>query len=132
SSDLRNDNNFTSWEVSALWSPRTYSHIKLLANSKPSESDGTGNFNKKTSFEASWKHGWSVKTSTNLGARYKNEIYEGSIREDDITSYYAAIDYRFKQSLKFGLSFGHADRDSNTDGYDYENNQFMFTTQLGL
>jgi polysaccharide biosynthesis protein VpsM len=132
SSSLRNNSSLTSWEVSGLWSPRTYSHIQVLTSNIPSETNGTGNFVKNNSFNIDWNHNWSVKTSTHLAVNLGKSSFDGSSRDDNTFRYQAGLIYQPVNGVKFDLSYQKLNRDSNNDQYDYKNNQIMLSSQVGL
>ncbi len=133
SSNLRPDSRFITWEVNAFFKPKTYSIINLKINSQPTETNGNSDFIKSHLYLLDWQHNWTSKTSTHLATSLTDEDYISAIsRKDTSISFLAGINYKPVKTIQFGLSYERSQRDSNANGFDYTDNQFLFTSRLGL
>lgn len=128
----RKDTGFTSWEVGVLWSPRTYSHLDLYTNSHPTETNGRGDFIESRDYGATWKHEWNDRVLTNLGARYQTRDYQGIKRKDDTTRLNVGIDYVFRRGIRFGAEYRYETKNSTQRYFDYDNNIFMLSADVGF
>ena len=131
-SSLRKDISLTSWELSGNWSPKTYSKLTFSLNSEPTETTGEASFIKRNRVELEWDHKWTHKTSSLIRTVYRKENYQGISRDDKIWQQQIGINYLFRKGIRFGLSFNYNRRNSTEDTYDYTNNIWMLTSQIGL
>ncbi len=60
------------------------------------------------------------------GAKYKNENFEGTDREDNIFKLSTEIDYYLNRTFKLGARYDFIDRDSTESAFTYENHVVMF------
>ncbi len=127
----RKDSDFTSWEVGVLFSPRTYSTIDLSTSRKPSETNGSGNFIERTNYGVTWDHAWNERLSSFVVGDFNNEDYQGSNRDDDISSYGLGVRYGFRRGVRFGAEYRYSNRDSNIQLRDYRDNQFILSAEVG-
>nr|WP_067298200.1 outer membrane beta-barrel protein [Marinobacterium profundum] len=128
----REDDEGISWELSMLWSPKTYSVVDIATSKVAEETDGTGNYIDSTSLDLQWTHSWSDvwRTRASFGASTKD--YVSSDREDDLRSYGAGIDYDMRRWLSLGLDYAYTEQDSNQLDLDYEKNTVYLTAQISL
>lgn len=114
------EEDFTSWDVSITWTPRTYSTIVLTSSRDSDETNGTGAFAEKQDYGISWIHAWSDRLQSVFSAGIGDDEYPGSFRQDDRTRYEVGLDYDWRHWLKVGLRLEQSERDSNSDVLDYD------------
>ena len=131
-SSLRKDISLTSWELNGRWFPKTYSEFSFGLTSSPSETTGDASFIKRHLMEFGWNHNWTYNISTIARTVYRKETYEGTSRDDKIWQQAIGINYLFRKGVRFGLNFNYNKRNSTEDTYDYTNNVWMLTSQIGL
>lgn len=122
----------TSWEALVSWAPRTYSHFDFYSARQTNESTGLGSFILTSLAGVNWKHGWTSYLTTGLDLRYQRDQYQGFDRTDRTTTIGVRADYKFRRWLTLGAEFSHANRESNTDIYQYDKNVFLVNATLSL
>ncbi len=130
--NVRDDDDFTSWELGVKWALRSYSVVNITSKSYPSETNGTGNFVRNKLFDISWGHAWSDRLSSTLQTSFRNEDYVDSPRDDDLVFYSAAMDYQFQRTVSFGVNYSYSTRDSNINFQDYTDNTVLFSVKIGM
>lgn len=112
--------------------PRT--HIMFAAEQDFSDSGVIDNYYKAHQFTLSAGRIFREKILTKLEGKYNIKDYEKmtgttpegneALREDDYYSLTATAGYMFSERISLNLSLGYENRDSNLDGYDYDNTYF--------
>src|SRR5690606_21723906 len=82
-----------SWELGLQYLPLTYSTFNLTALKRFDESTGVGNAQETTSYGLNWVHEWSDDLSSTIGVNHSDNDYTNSLRDDEIQSYGARLDY---------------------------------------
>ena len=123
-SPLREDNSSFSWELTASWSPKTYSTLTFATSRAPIETNGTGNYIDARTYELDWKHLWSPRMKTTLGLDYRDEDYVGSDigRSQAITGVTLSADYELRRWFDVGIAFRLADKSATIEQYEYSAN----------
>ncbi|MFT5397157.1 MAG: hypothetical protein ACI85N_002375, partial [Gammaproteobacteria bacterium] len=89
------------------------------------ESSGAGDFTQNDAIDASWKHEWSSKLSTNLKMNYGENTFDQDTtgRSDDIFGAGASVDYKIRRWLDLGAGYSYEERDSTLAAFDYKRNK---------
>jgi hypothetical protein len=121
SSDVDADTT-ASWEVSAVWTPKSYSAVTVFTSQASNEASSVGNYIDSQYSMISWKHDFSEYFSLTADASLATDTYynEENDREDDTVSYGLTGTYSPTNAIDISGSLKNADRDSSTDGLDYE------------
>jgi len=140
-SSNRNDSSSFIWEVGVNWRPLSYSTVTVATSQAYDESDGYGDYAVVNKVSADWTHDWYSFLGTSVGASYSVSDWSGSTegygvntvdRQDDQLEYYVRLNYQPWKHLGFGLGWRHTERDSNWDGYDYDDDIFELRVKAGL
>lgn len=132
-SSQRNDSSQIAWEVGASWAPRTYSIFSADFSRSPAETNGYGDFIDRESYAFTWKHKWSDRLRSELGAYYDENIYRAAVDQDRNTqAFKCEIDYRMYRWLTWQLSYAFRNRDSDSDIFNMTRNQYALGVQVSL
>ena len=115
--------------------PRPSSFVKFVAERNFNDSGIGNNYFKGHQFSLEAGHIFMGKILGTVNADYKINDYvsaaaEGSTREDDTYGLSLGAGYLFKEWLTFKLSGGYEKRDSNLNGYSYDNKYAMATVEF--
>jgi hypothetical protein len=123
-----------SWEVTAVWTPRTYSEITLYTSQSSNEASSVGNYIDTKYSMLSWEHSFSEFFSLTADVSMASDSYynEASDREDDTLSYGLKGTYSPMTSMDLYGSFKQAERDSSTAGLDYDQQVVSFGLILAI
>tara|TARA_R110002074_G_scaffold262023_1_gene434279 strand:- start:14571 stop:15770 length:1200 start_codon:yes stop_codon:yes gene_type:complete len=121
----RADGEDFTWELGVEWKPKSYSTVSLNTSRDFTESSGAGNFTQNDVINASWKHEWSSKLSTNLKMNYGENTFDQDTtgRSDDVFGVGASVDYKLRRWLDLGAGYSYDERDSSLNAFDYKRNQ---------
>jgi len=123
-SDAIDSDTSLSWDVNLQWTPRTYSTITLYTAQSSNETTAGGGYIDSSYSMISWEHDFSEFFSLKADASLASDAYydENSTadREDDTLSYGLTGTYSPSQALDVYANVKQAERDSSTDGLDYE------------
>ncbi|QJR15673.1 outer membrane beta-barrel protein [Usitatibacter palustris] len=122
----------TGWEGLVTWMPRTYSKVDVYSYRQPVESTGIGTFVLSEATGVSWQHGWSSYFSTEAGARFQKDKYQGNPRSDDIWSAGLKANYKFRPWLTLGAEYLYTNRDSNQPIYEFDRHIWFLTAVATL
>jgi hypothetical protein len=111
------------WEGSLTWQPLTYSTVVISSSQNSNETNGAGDYIANTYTAASWDHEFSTYYSAGLTASVNSDVYvnDASDRKDDLVSYGINGTYSPMPTLDITLSYSQAQRDSNINAYEYDN-----------
>jgi hypothetical protein len=111
------------WEGSLTWQPLTYSTVVISSSQNSNETNGAGDYIANTYTAASWDHEFSTYYSAGLTASVNSDVYvaDAADREDDLVSYGINGTYSPMPTLDITLSYSQAQRDSNINAYEYDN-----------
>ena len=112
------------------WSPRTYSHIDLVAARDEEENRGDGDFIDVKRYSIAWTHGWTGSIETRLEAAFRDETFKGEDREEESYDYGISINYQWRRWLSLELGADFSDRDSNIDRLEFERTIYRLTAHL--
>jgi len=121
SSDVDADTT-ASWEASLIWTPRTYSTVTFFTSQASNEATSVGNYIDTKYTMISWEHEMSQFFSLTADASLASDTYynEANDREDDTVSYGLTGTYSPTKAIDVYGNVKQAERDSSTDGLDYE------------
>ncbi len=127
------DNEFT-WDVDVLWQPREQHIVNLGVAQLINETIGQGDFINTEEYVAGWLFSFSDRLDFFANARYANDEYEGTPREDDLIYGELGVEYEFRRWLGVRASYAYDERDSQDSGsdLDYERNVFLIGLDFSL
>lgn len=128
----REDQDGASWEVSARWSPRTYSTFDLATSQEYEEASGNEDGIDTETYSLTWNHSWDERISTQAMLSHMNEDYIGLTREDETDTAMVGVNYELKRWLSMNLAYTYKDKDSNALDESETQNLFMLTFQGSL
>ncbi|WP_434457182.1 outer membrane beta-barrel protein [Stutzerimonas urumqiensis] len=131
-SDLRDDYSSPMWEANLTWKPRTYSIFTLDARRAFDEGDDGAATVENVSTQLGWRHEWTSRIATELDYRLADKEYEGIGRQDDRTSYGAAVVYSPDRWIDVTLGYRYTDNDSNFEQESYERNVYLLGFEMSL
>jgi hypothetical protein len=110
--------------------PKSYGKLSLIHNFNDS---GVGdNFSETTGVDLTVGHVFLEKILGDFSAYYRLAEYPdqkagNEDREDDLYGFSAGLGYQWNRWLTLMLKAGYEERDSNNNGYDYDNSFIIFT-----
>ena len=128
----RNDQDSSSWEITARWSPLTYSTVDLSTSREYEEASGNEDGIDTENYSVSWNHFWNDRFSTQASLTRINEDYVGITREDDTDMVTVGFNYELQRWLAVNFGYTYSDKDSNTPNESETKNLFMLTFQGSL
>jgi hypothetical protein len=120
-SDVDSDTT-ASWNIDVVWTPRTYSKVSLYTAQTANEAVRFGNYIETKYSAVSWEHEFSEYFSLTATASLANDTYynEDDDREDETLSYGLKGTYSPIRKVDIYGSLKQTERDSTTDGLDYD------------
>jgi hypothetical protein len=111
------------WEANLTWQPLTYSTVVVSSAQSSNETNGAGDYIANTFTSASWDHEFSTYYSAGLTASLSSDVYVSDVndREDDVVSFGVNGTYSPMPTLDITLSYSQAERDSNINAFEYDN-----------
>ena len=117
------------------WKPLTYSNFVLSASRDFVEEEGyfiggidgesaLGGWGDLMEYRAAWNHEWDDRIRSSLIYNVGEEDYAGGLREDEFWDVALQIHYAARPWLSFSASAQHSDRESNLEGYSYDENVY--------
>lgn len=131
-SSVRKDQDGLSWEISARWSPLTYSVFDLSATQEFEEASGNEDAIDSQVLSLSWTHAWNDRLSTNVMLSRMDEEYSGISRTDETDTFMLAANYELQRWLAVNVSFTHTDKasDINSEAYDRQQANLSFVVSF--
>jgi len=120
------------YEVGLQWTPLSYSTIDFSASSLFDEANGTGNAIERDTLSLRWQHDWSDRFSTIVTASRMDEVYGGSLREDELNNFSVGIKYAFARWLDFHMEVIKDDRESTQSALVYDRPVFSLGFEMSL
>lgn len=120
------------WEVEVVWTPRTYSTVRLNSSLEAQETFGTGAFIEATNHTLYWGHEWTDQISTFVNVAIGSDEFPGTDREDDRQNLGFGVRYNLGQYLNLGASYSYSERDSNDSQFDFQRNQIVLSLDTSL
>lgn len=123
-----------SWELNLTWNPRTYSTVTVYTAQSANETSGPGNYIDSSYSMASWEHDFSEYFSLTADVSLAKDAYfnDEDDREDETLSYGLTGTYSPTKSLDVTANVKQADRSSNIDGLDYEQQVITLGVALAI
>lgn len=121
-----------SWEASARWNPRTYSHLDLTTSRTTHDPTGVGDFILTRLVGLRWTHDWTDRISTRLEGFAANDDFGGASRDDRRREAGVQFIYKMRRWLKLGAQYNYQKRDSTVNSFDYTRNIFMLSIAATL
>ncbi len=133
-SPMRDDFSGLSWEVSTVWSPKSYSKLTFSTSRRPIETDGSGSFIDEESWQLGWQHDWTSRITTEIDFSNVDRAYEGSAdaREETTSRSKASLVYQVRRWLDMGISFEQIQKTSNLDSFEFDSNLLGLNATLSL
>ena len=133
-SSQRNDFTGATWLAGIQWNPNELNSVEVTTNGGTRETNGEGNFIKSKDISLKWRHDWLERLSTDVSLGYGKDDYEGedNVRKDNTTQLKLGLNYQFRRWLKFDLSYGYEDRDSNREAIAYDRRVYRLNAYITL
>ena len=124
-SPIREDFSGFSWEVSANWSPKSYSKFSVVTSRAPRETAGLGSFIVAQTFNVDWSHAWSERFESKVFYSYLDEDFRGddSERAETLQDIGLRLDYAVYRWFDAGVSVQHSSNESSIVELEYEGYQ---------
>lgn len=132
SSDGRVDTSANSWEAQLVWTPLTYSAVRVQTAQDIVDSTGLGNFTNTRSLTAGWDHKWASYFTSSLSGTYVQAKYDGVNRDDDVVNLGLGVYRELGYNFRAGVSHNYTKRNSNLQQFDFTRNVTMFTLEFVL
>ncbi|HEY3699402.1 MAG TPA: outer membrane beta-barrel protein [Spongiibacteraceae bacterium] len=131
-SSERTDGSNLVWEVSAKWSPRSYSRFELTLDRSPNETNGSGDFIDTRNYGLKWTHDWLKRVSTQLALTYSDQSYQSAPRDEKTKGVQVGLKYEMRHWLIWHLDASWRNRDSQIAVLDFERNRYWVTAEFRL
>lgn len=120
------------WDVTARWTPVTYSNVQLDAGRSLVDAVGLGGATRQQYAKATWNHGWTQRIATQLVASHEKFDFLVSGRTDTVDQLTLKAGYEFRRYLQVGFELSHQNRDSNVAGGSFKRSVFLLTLGASL
>jgi polysaccharide biosynthesis protein VpsM len=122
------------WSLDLWMQPRPQDTISVTGKRAPEETTLQGDFIKRETLTASWKHDWSDRVYTRLSGTAGRDTYEQSLndREDDIYNVKIKAGYEFRRWALVYTGYSWDDKDSSTNGLSYTDHTFIVGVDFSL
>jgi len=101
-----------------------FSTLQLAASRAVEEpSDDIASFYVSDLFAIGWDHAINNQLAFNAFVKFVDDDYDTD-REDEFTDWGIGLDYAWKNYLTVGVFYGEVEGQSNTGGFDYEDNYY--------
>lgn len=128
----RRDPSAGTWEATLVWSPLTYSVVKLQTEQNISDSTGAGNFTDNRGYSLNWDHKWGSFMTSNVNAGMVRADYDGISREDNTRNFGVGVYREVGHNFRVGVNWSHTKRDSSINTLDFRRNVTMLTLETVL
>lgn len=129
--DSKPNANLTTWEISADWSPLTYSTFTFTTNQKIDEGSFGASYTDSTNNILNWQHDWGRGYTSQATISSLNSDYSSG-REDTTTSFGVGLKYEIRRWADIAFDYQHSNRDSNVINGNYDRNIYKLTVNIGL
>jgi polysaccharide biosynthesis protein VpsM len=135
----------TGYEIGLQFRPRSYSVFDLSASRR---TDEAVNFIPQSSFTAAdtnfllvndltlgWTHNWTERfqTGVDIGTqRDKFRVQNADVRSDRAQFFGVNVDYRLQPWLGIGAGYRSYDRDSKSNEFDFDRDEFLLSLEASL
>ena len=124
--------NGLSWDIGLEWQPQEQSLITLKTTQAAVSPDQDGDYDLQTRYLIDLKHDWNSYLATRLGALYQQDDYTGITRNEDRYALSAGLDYQIKRWVLLQADWRYQDKDSNWQGYSFEQNIWSLSARFSL
>ncbi|HIG44793.1 MAG: outer membrane beta-barrel protein [bacterium] len=128
----REDQDGSSWNVAANWSPRTYTTFTLGTSRAFRETNGFGDDILSTSYDVSWQYVWNSRFLTNLKYAYIEDEEQPTARVDETNRFDFNAVYNFRRWMDIEFDAAFADRKSNATLIPYDRTIYTLSVNLGI
>lgn len=128
----RSDGSNLAWEVSAKWSPRTYSHFELALDRSPKETNGAGDFIDTRTYSLRWQHQWLDRVETRAAISRDDQSYQNTSRSQQTQSVQFGVGYEMYRWLTWRVTGEWRDRSSNINQLEFTRNRYGLTAEFHL
>lgn len=126
----RADTTGVTWRARVVWTPLSYSKVKLATGQRVVETylATNANFVDQDFVKLSWNHRWSSRLQTILRSGAIRSHYQGLGRVDDFVFVSAGLEYTFLRLFEVGLKLRHEERGSSAGEFlDYDQNLIVLS-----
>ncbi len=116
----RDDFSGPRWDASIKVMAKSYSVFTFSSEQSAEESNGVGDFSNTTVHTIDWRHQWGPRFSTLVFYTLTNEVYEGTVREDDTVGYRINLEYELGRKFYVRMGYAHERIDSNANEFNYD------------
>jgi len=113
------------WDLSAHWSPLSYSQLGLSMARNVSASLGTNNVRTSDRYRLSWIHDWTPRVTSQLFGALENANNLGIKRQDDFRSFGVDLNYGIRRWLGIGINYSYRSLKSDNQQLDFNQNTIM-------
>lgn len=129
--DNKPNANLSTWELSADWSPLSYSTFTFTTSQKIDEGSFGASYTDSRNNRLQWQHDWG-RGYTSQANISNTQLDYSTGREDSTTSFGAGIKYEIRRWVDLAFDYQRTNRDSNVINEDYERNVYKLTLNIGL
>lgn len=130
--NIEKDQSGSIWEVAVNYAPLTYSTFELTTGRAFIEGEDEASAVRRTHAGLSWKHYWLERFYSSTSYSYNKDKYFAGDRNDKLNDYSLGFTYELRRWLDLGLTYSHADNDSNVRGHNYKRNIYMLSVKASL
>lgn len=123
-----------SWELEALFAPRTYSTFSLTSTrsiKEASTSSGADAVDTKN-YGLNWQHDWNGRFRSTAYSSVSEENFIGSARSDDVERVGLRLDYSMRRWLELGFEANYTDSQSTSANSNYDRSQLTLHLLMGI
>jgi len=114
------------WDLSASWSPLSYSSFNLNIARDVNPSIASDNLRASDRYRLGWTHNWTSRVTTQLFGSRENADNLGIKRQDDYTSFGVDLNYGIRRWLGIGINYSYRSLKSDDKELDFNQNAIMF------
>ncbi|WP_445285764.1 outer membrane beta-barrel protein [Vibrio sp. AND4] len=124
--------NGLSWDIGLEWQPQEQSLITLKTTQSAVSPDQEGDYDLQTQYIIDLKHDWNSYLATRFKTVYQQDVYTGITRNEDRYAISAGLDYQIKRWILLQADWRFQNKDSNWQGYSFEQNIWSLSAQFSL
>ncbi|WGL15238.1 outer membrane beta-barrel protein [Microbulbifer bruguierae] len=120
------------WDLTASWSPKSYSTLSVTTGKNVQESFGVADFIDVKSNVFSWSHQWVGNLNSVLSYSRTTGEFVGEDRLDEVFRSSFTIEYLPVDWLRLSLGVSKLENHSSATGADLENNRYILGIEAPL
>lgn len=128
----RDDFSGFSWEGIIRWQPTRFSVVDIETSKSTADPTGFGNYTVNSGLNAVWQHKWTSYVTSKVVLGSLKADYNGAERVDTTRRYGLGVSYDVLRWLSIGADWGHTDRSSTDNTFDFKRNVVMLTIEATL